>query len=114
MRRWEELRPELDAHGILIVAISTDSPEQIARARSKHGLQGVFLSDPTLQVTDLFGLRNRNAGVRPPGLPGLPVPTTLLVDRAGIVRWKDQSEHYVQRSDPEVVRSAIGRAGHQA
>jgi hypothetical protein len=38
---------------------------------------------------------------------GLPVPTTLLVDADGIVRWKDQSKDYMQRSDPEVVRSAL-------
>jgi peroxiredoxin len=107
LRRWEELRPELTAHGIQVVAVSTDSPEQIASGRSKHGLQGIFLADPTLAVTDLFSLRNLNSAVRPRGLPGLPVPTTLLVDRDGIVRWKDQSENYVQRSDPDVIRTAL-------
>jgi peroxiredoxin len=107
LRRWEELRPDLDAHGIRVVAVSTDTPEEIVKGRSKHGLQGTFLADPALTITDLFGLRNLNAAVRPPGLPGLPVPTTLLVDRNGIVRWKDQSEHYVQRSDPDVIRGAL-------
>lgn len=107
MRRWEELRPELDALGVCVVAVSTDSPEQIAAGRRKHGLQATFLADPSLVVTDRFGLRNLNVTVRPPGLPGLPVPTTLLVDREGVVVWKDQSSDYMQRSDPDVVRAAL-------
>jgi peroxiredoxin len=111
LRRWEELRPELDAAGIRLVAICTDSPEQIRAERCKHGLNGTFLSDPQLVVTDLFGLRNLNTAVRPPGLPGLPVPTTLLVDGSGAVLWKDQAADYMQRSDPEVVRAALARLG---
>jgi peroxiredoxin len=93
--------------GIHVVAVSTDSPEQIAKGRTKHGLQGIFLADPALRVTDLFGLRNLNRAVRPLGSVGLPVPTTLLVDRDGIVRWKDQSENYVRRSDPDAIRAAM-------
>ena len=90
-----------------VVAVCTDTPEQIAQGRDKHGLQAVLLSDPDLVVTDLFGLRNLNTAVRPMGLPGLPVPTTLMLDADGIVRWKDQSEDYMQRSDPEYVRAAL-------
>ena len=85
----------------------TDTPEQIANARAKHGLNGIFLSDPQLVVTDLFGLRNLNIAVRPRGLPGLPIPTTLMIDASGVVRWKDQSADYMQRSDPNYVRSAL-------
>ena len=101
------MRPELDALGVGIVAICTDSPARIATGRRKHGLQGTFLADPTLAVTDLFGLRNLNTAVRPPGVPALPVPTTLLVDAGGVVLWKDQSADYMQRSDPEGLRRAL-------
>ena len=90
-----------------VVAVCTDTPEQIAEGRTKHGLQGTFLSDPELVVTEAFGLRNMNTAVRPPGLPGLPVPTTLMLDAEGIVRWKDQSADYMQRSDPDYVRAAL-------
>lgn len=90
-----------------MLAVSTDSPEQIAAGRARHGLAGVFLADPELRVIDRFGLRNLNTALRPAGVPGLPVPTTLLVDRDGVVRWKDQSRDYMQRSDPDVVRAAL-------
>ena len=39
----------------------------------------------------------------------LPVPTSLLVDASGKVRWMDQSENYQRRSDPEKVLAALNR-----
>ena len=91
-----------------VLAICTDTPESIAESRSKHGLGGTFLADPELKIADLFGLRNMNTAVRPRGLPGLPIPTTLMLDAEGVVRWKDQSRDYMQRSDPDYVRKALG------
>ena len=90
-----------------IITVCTDTPSQLAAGRPRHGLVGTFLSDKDLTVTDLFGLRNHNLAVRPPGLPGLPIPTTLLTDSQGVVVWKDQSPDYMQRSDPEYVRAAM-------
>jgi len=101
------LSQELEQQGIEILTVCTDSAEQISNGRKKHGLKGTFLADPELRVTDLFGLRNLNTAVRPPGLPGLPIPTTLLVDAEGTVCWKDQSADYMQRSNPDYVRSAL-------
>ena len=98
---------DLESRGIQILTVCTDSPEQITNGRKKHGLAGTFLSDAKLELTDLFGLRNHNTAVRPPGLPGLPIPTTLLIDGEGMVLWKDQSADYMQRSDPDYVRAAL-------
>jgi hypothetical protein len=42
-----------------------------------------------------------------PTLRGLPIPTTILVDAQGCVRWIDQSTDYQVRSDPERVRAAL-------
>jgi len=92
---------------VRIVTVCTDTPEKIRRGRGKHGLQAVMLSDPALAVTDRFGLRNLGVYAGPPGLPGLPVPTTLLADASGRVRWMDQAENYQRRSDPERVRAAL-------
>ncbi len=107
MRRWEELRPELDARGVRIVTICTDTPAKILAGHAKHGLQATMLSDRTLSVTRLYGLENQAIHSGPPGVPGLPVPTTLLADADGTVRWMDQSENYQRRSDPEIVSAAL-------
>ena len=68
-----------------------------------------MLSDPDLEVTDAFGLRNTGYHSAPPGddTEALPVPTSLLVDRQGKVLWVDKSENYQRRSGPEVVLAAL-------
>jgi peroxiredoxin len=105
----------LDAKGVQIVTLCTDSPAQIRAGRAKHGARAVMLSDETLAVTDRFNLRNptnfapgKGGGL--PTLRALPIPTTILVDAQGIVRWIDQSTDYQVRSDPERVRAALSAA----
>lgn len=112
MRRWEELRPELDARGVRIVALCADTPAQIRAGRAKHGARAILLSDPELAVTDRYNLRNprnvapgRDGGA--PTLRPLPIPTTILVDAQGVVRWIDQSTDYQVRSAPERVLEAL-------
>lgn len=112
MRRWEELRPELDARGVAIVTVSGDTPEQIAKGRGKHGLEATMLADRDLAVTDRFGLRNQGFHSGPPkplGAEALPVPTSILADAEGRVVWIEQSENYQRRSDPDVVLGALRR-----
>jgi peroxiredoxin len=108
LRRWEDLRPELDARGIALVAISADTPERIRAGRAKHGAKATLLADPELAVTEQFGLVNRK-GLAPGGLRRLPIPTTLLVDAGGVVRWIDQAADYQVRSHPDRVLAAIRR-----
>jgi peroxiredoxin len=110
LRRWEELRPELDARGIQIVTLCTDTPEAIRKGRTKHGLRATMLSDRDLAVTDRYNLRNNHWSLRPPGVSGLPVPATILADADGIVAWIDQSDDYQFRSDPDRVMGAIREA----
>ena len=106
MRRWEELRPEFDKRGVQIVTVCTDKPEKIRAGRSKHGLQATMLADPELAVTDRYGLRNQLVQTGPPGR-AQPVPTSILADADGVIRWIDQSENYQRRSDPDYVLGAL-------
>jgi peroxiredoxin len=110
LRRWEEIRPELERRGVRIVTISTDTPAELRAGRKKHALVAKMLSDRDLAVTDRFGLRNRgfHSGI-PGGARALPVPTSILADAGGKVLWIDQSENYQRRSDPEHVLGALQR-----
>lgn len=91
-----------------IVTVSTDTPAQIRMGRGMHGLKATMLADPKLAVIDLFGYRNRNINnFKTPRRPGLPVPTTLLIDAERKVVWMDQSDNYTRRSDPDVVGAAL-------
>ncbi len=108
LRRWNELRPELDARGIEIVTVCADTAEQIRKRRTKHGLAAIMLPDPDLAITDRFNLRNPKGFALKSGvIVPLPIQTTILVDADGIVRWIDQSTDYMVRSEPERVLGAI-------
>jgi peroxiredoxin len=108
LRRWEEMRPVLDAHGIAVVTVCADRADQIRQGRAKHGLQAVMVPDPTLAITDRYGLRNpRNFALKSGVIVPLPIPTTILVGADGIVRWIDQSADYMHRSEPERILAAI-------
>ncbi len=110
LRRWTELQPALDARGIAVVTVCVDRAEEIRASRAKHGLRATMLPDPDLTLTDGYGLRNpKNFAPRPGLIIPLPIPTTILVDAAGIVRWIDQSTDYMRRSDPARVLAAIER-----
>ena len=91
-----------------MVTVSTDTPEQIKAKRGKHGLQAIMLSDRQLEVIDELGIRNQGFHS---GIPGeakaLPIPTTVLIDASGMVRWIDQQANYQQRSDPDMVKAAL-------
>jgi len=90
------------------VAVSSDTVERTAGGMSKHGLHAVMLSDPDLAVTDRYNLRNpRNFALKSGIIVPLAIPTTFLVDGAGVVRWIDQADDYQKRSDPERVLAAI-------
>ena len=93
-----------------LITLCTDTPKQIKMGHGMHKLQATMLSDPKLEVIDKFGLRNMGTNVRPPDRPALTVPTTLLIDASGTVKWMDQSESYPQRSDPVRIRAAIEEA----
>lgn len=91
-----------------IVTVSTDTAAELRTGRGMHGLKATMLADPKLEVIELFGYRNQNLNnFRLPGRPGLPVPTSLMVDGEGKVLWKDQSDAYTRRSNPEIVGAAL-------
>jgi peroxiredoxin len=108
LRRWEELRPELQAHGVEIVTVCADTAEQIRKGRTKHGLRAVMIPDPELALTDRYNLRNpKNFALKSGVIVPLPIPTTILVDASGVVHWIDQATDYMRRSAPERVLAAI-------
>ena len=107
LRRWEDLRPELDKWGVRLITLSVDTPEQIREGKSKHGAQATLLADSELKVIRQLGLENTATNIKRSGLEGVPIPTTILVDSDHIVRWVDQSEDHQVRSAPDRVRAAI-------
>jgi peroxiredoxin len=90
-----------------MVTLSVDTPKQTSAGMAKHGSQATMLADSDLAVTRLLGLENTAPKVKPPGVVGLPIPTTILVDADHVVRWIDQATDYQVRAAPERVRAAL-------
>jgi len=90
------------------VTVCTDKPQQIKEQMSKHGCKAIMLSDRECELIDKLGIRNQgiHSGM-PGGAKALPIPTTVLIDATGIVRWIDQAENYQRRSDPDLVLGAL-------
>jgi peroxiredoxin len=111
LRRWEDMRPALDALGVRIVTLCADTAPAIRTGRAKHGLHATMIPDPELVITDRYRLRNpRNFAPKPGLVIPLPIPTTILADGNGTVRWIDQATDYMRRSDPQRVLATIRAA----
>ena len=121
LQQFEALRPELERHGIRLIAISKDSPGDVGHHRQRDGLGFTLLSDQQMEVIRDYGLEHRKAleisgrsfkiagihmGVRP-RFTAMAAPTTLLVDEHGVVRWIDVAEDYKVRSDCQRLLRAL-------
>jgi len=74
----------------------------------EYGLRGRihFWRDPDSRAIDALGLRRPNPE---PIEAGVPHPTTLLLDSAGIVRFVDVREDFHFWLDPVVVKEAVAQ-----
>jgi peroxiredoxin len=74
----------------------------------EYGLRGRihFWRDPDSRAIDALGLRRPNPE---PIEAGVPHPTTLLLDDAGIVRFVDVREDFHVWLDPAVVKQAAAQ-----
>jgi peroxiredoxin len=92
-----------------IVAVASDGPEELQlmvdRVREETGgtIGYTLLSDPGAAVIGRYGLLNEDAA--PDRL--IPHPTTYVIDRQGIVRWKMTEVDYRVRPENEDIRAAL-------
>ena len=109
----------LSQDGIEVLALSSDTEAKAAFHRRRDGLSFELLSDPKLQVIEQYGLRHEKGlpfttfsvlGIPlgwPVGVKPMAIPTTLLIDEQGVVRWIDQADDYRIRGDEKRIRDAI-------
>jgi len=102
--------PEFEALGVELVALSPDTVLESSRGKRRAKLDMQVLADPDLKVVDLYGLRHEKAlGAPRDGslVRNLAIPTSVLIDAEGIVRWIDQADDYRMRSDASRVLAAL-------
>jgi len=88
-----------------LLALSIDPRDLLQKMADKIAADGVrpdftFLSDPGHRVIDRYGLLNPNG-------QGWPHPTTYVIDRKGVVRWKDTEVNYKIRPTNQMILAAL-------
>lgn len=109
-----ELAPGVHARGARLVAVSPQVPDRLVEIRERHGLSFAVASDPgnalaaRLGVTYEYDEASRATAIaagRPIGdVTGtgtweLPMPSVLVVDREGIIRFADISPDWMDRTE---------------
>jgi peroxiredoxin len=110
MKQLGEMRTLLDGElkkTTELVAISVDAEPQTRQAMARIGADGVapdftFLSDPDHAVIARYGILNPSGGSR-----GIPHPATYVIDRDGMVRWKDIETDYRIRPTNAAILTAV-------
>lgn len=113
------IQQDLVNMGYQIIAISTDSPENLNKSIGKHQLSYTLLSDANLTITKQFGLAFKapkdydqlliasSGGKNTDRL--LPVPSIFILDQKGTIRYEYINPDFKQRISPKLLQS-VARA----
>lgn len=93
LRQFEQL-------GIRVAAISVDVPADSQRLAQKAGYTFPLLSDPKADVIRRYDVLHAGAGI---GGTDVARPAEFLLDRDGVVRWRNLTEDYRVRARAEEV-----------
>lgn len=96
----------IDSLGYALVGLSYDSPQKLAKFTKKRAIGFTLLSDEGSRIIDTFGLRDTSY---PQGhyADGVPHPTILIIDQAGVIRHKFFSDDYKKRPEVDVILEAL-------
>ena len=105
--KLKALLNESGKQNVELLALSIDNREMMQKMADKIAADGVkadftFLSDPGHRVIDRYGLLN-------PSGQGWPHPTTYVIDRQGVVRWKFTEVNYKIRPTNEMILEALAK-----
>ena len=87
-----------------ILAISPDSNERSQALAERLRARYRFLTDRDLTVTRRYGLVHARGGNKGQDVPR---PTTVVIDRQGIVRWLSLADNIQVRPDPGDLARAV-------
>jgi len=85
------------------VAISVDKPEESRELMRKAGYSFPLLCDPNAEVIRRYDVLHKGAGMAGQDVAR---PAEFLVDRGGVVRWRNLTEDLRVRARPEAMLAA--------
>lgn len=117
LRGYQQRLPEFQSKGVTLVAISPELPNTSLSTVEKNELKFPVLSDVGNNYARELGILNQQPDAMRPVFKNIghdlkarngddsfavPVPTTLLVDKAGIVRNVHVDADYTRRLEPDI------------
>lgn len=130
LRAYEQqLLSPLRARGIELIAISPQGPDGSLTMEEKNELTFPVLSDPGNRVAGALGIvtaptdgaraSQQAAGielteVNADGTTAVPMPTVVLVDEAGVIRWIDVKPNYATRTEPSEILATLTQLDERA
>lgn len=118
-RQLAELRtlePNLAKMGYQLLAVSTDSPENLKATLDKHELTYTLLSDADVTAAQAFGLAFKAppayAATLEKGSGGknvdklLPVPAVFLVNPSGVIKFEYINPNFKERMSAKLLMAA--------
>jgi peroxiredoxin len=117
-----QLVPALTERGFPLVAISPQTPDGSLSTRDVKELTFTVLSDPGNQIGGQLGIQTGPSEevraaqmqlgldltkVNADGTTTLPMPTVVVIDAGGVIRWIDVHIDYTSRTEPAEVIKAV-------
>ncbi|MFI9389049.1 peroxiredoxin-like family protein [Kutzneria sp. NPDC052558] len=118
----QELVPALESRGAALVAVSPQKPDGSLSAQEANELNYAVLSDPGNQIAGQLGILTAPSdgaresqlamgldltAVNADGTTTLPMPTTVVLDAEGVIRWIDVHPNYTTRSEVSDILAAL-------
>jgi peroxiredoxin len=117
-----QLVPALAERGVPLVAISPQTSDGSLSTKETKELTFTVLSDPGNQIASQLGILTAPSEaaraaqlqlgldltqVNADRTTALPMPTVIIADAAGVIRWIDVHRDYTTRSEPDQILHAI-------
>jgi peroxiredoxin len=119
-----DLLPELTDSGIALIAVSPQRPDGSLSSAEADGLSYTVLSDPGNRLAGSLGILSEPGDgakaaslaigqdlskVNADGTWTLPMPTVVLVNAGGVLRWIDVHPNYSERTEVADILAAVDR-----
>ena len=112
----QDVQGDLTKMGYQLIAISTDSPENLKKSATKQSLTYTLLSDADLAVSKQFGIAFKSPKNYDKFLPEtsggknvdklLPVPSVFILNKKGNIRFEYINPNITQRLSPDLLKAA--------
>lgn len=127
LRAYQELLlPELTPRGVALIAVSPQAPDGSLTMQETNALEYAVLADPGNQIAGALGILTETgaealalvaaggldiAATNADGTGAIPMPTVVIVDAVGAIRWIDVHPDYATRTEPTEILKRVAELG---